>query len=182
MELVGPRVVLRPWRRGDEEALVRHADNRNVWRNLADRFPHPYTARDADWWIRHCAEQSTPPSHLAITLDGLPIGGIGFDRLADLARLTAEIGYWLGEAYWGRGLAPEALRLATDYAFARFDFVRLQAGVLDCNPRSRRVLEKAGYTLEARLAQSAVKDGVVIDRWLYVRLRDAAPPSSPRGR
>ena len=171
MELVGPRVMLRPWRRGDEEALVRHANNHNVWRNLTDRFPHPYRAADARAWIRQCATQEGLPCHLAVTLAGEAVGGAGFERLPDLARLTAEIGYWLGEEHWGRGLASEALRLTTDYAFANFDFVRLQAGVLEWNPRSARVLEKAGYHLEARLAKAVYKDGQVIDSLLYVRLR-----------
>ena len=171
MELAGSRLKLRPWRRGDEEALVRHANNRNVWRNLTDRFPHPYTATDARAWVRQCSTSEGPPRHLAITVDGEPIGGTGFERLPDLARLTAEIGYWLGEAYWGQGFATEALRLTTDYAFSQFDFVRLQAGVLEWNPRSRRVLEKAGYHLEARLAKAVYKDGQTIDSWLYVRLR-----------
>lgn len=175
MELVGQRVILRRWRHGDEDALVHHADNRKVWRNMTDRFPHPYVAKDADAWIALCAAEVWLPTQLAITLDGQPIGGIGFERQTELARLTAEIGYWLGESHWGRGLATEALRLATDYAFAEFDFVRLQAGVLDWNPRSRRVLEKAGYRLEGRLAKAVVKDGAVIDRWLYARLRDDSP-------
>ena len=175
MELAGPRLVLRAWRRGDEEALVRHANNRSVWRNLTDRFPHPYTATDARAWVRQCTTREGPPCHLAVTLDGEPIGGTGFERLTDLSRLTAEIGYWLGEAHWGHGLATEALRLTTEYALAQFDFVRLQAGVLDWNPRSRRVLEKVGYHLEARLANAVYKDGQVIDSWLYVRLREAAP-------
>jgi RimJ/RimL family protein N-acetyltransferase len=107
-----------------------------------------------------------------VTLDGEPIGGTGFERLGDLSRLTAEIGYWLGETHWGNGFATEALQLTTDYAFGQFDFARLQAGVLDWNPRSRRVLEKAGYHLEAQLARAVYKDGEVIDSWLYVRLRD----------
>ena len=171
MELVGHRVTLRAWRRGDEDALVRHANNRNIWRNLTDRFPYPYTAADARAWVRQCSTAEGPPRHLAITFDGEPIGGTGFERLPDLARLTAEIGYWLGEAHWGQGLATEALRLTTEYAFTQFDFVRLQAGVLDWNPRSRRVLEKAGYHLEARLAKAVYKDGQTIDSWLYVRLR-----------
>ena len=175
MELVGQRVILRRWRRGDEGALVHHADNRNVWRNMTDRFPYPYGARDAEAWIAQRTADVGRPTQLAITLDGEPIGGIGFERQPELGRLTAEIGYWLGESHWGRGLAPEALRLATGYAFAEFDFVRLQAGVLDWNPRSRRVLEKVGYRFEGRLAKAVVKDGAVIDRWLYARLRDDSP-------
>jgi RimJ/RimL family protein N-acetyltransferase len=179
MEIVGPRVVLRPWRRGDEAALVRHANNRNVWRNLTDRFPHPYTVADARAWVRQCSTHHGPPCHLAVTLDDEPIGGTGFARLGDLSRLTAEIGYWLGEALWGQGLATEALRLTTEYAFGQFDFVRLQAGVLDWNPRSRRVLEKVAYRLEARLANAVYKDGQVIDSWLYIRLRETVTALAP---
>jgi ribosomal-protein-alanine N-acetyltransferase len=172
MELVGPRLVLRPWHRGDEAALVRHANNRSVWRNLTDRFPHPYTAADARAWVRQCAMREGPPCHLAMTLEGQAIGGTGFERLTDLSRLTAEIGYWLGETHWGNGYATEALTLTTMYAFSQFDFVRLQAGVLGWNPRSRRVLEKAGYRLEAQLRNAVYKDGQVVDSWMYVRLRD----------
>jgi len=169
--LRGRHVLLRPWQAGDEEPLVRHANDRAVWRNLTDRFPHPYGRADAVAWIRQ-ANEHDPPCHLAVVVDGAPVGGAGFERLPDLGRRTAEIGYWLGASHWGRGLATEALGLMTDYAFAHFDFVRLQAGVLDWNPASRRVLEKVGYHLEARLARSVSKDDQLIDSWLYVRLRD----------
>ena len=171
MMLRGERVELRAWCAGDERALVRHGDDRRVWRNLTDEFPHPYTLRDAEAWIERVASQGTPPQNFAIEFDGEPIGGAGFARLGDLARLSAELGYWLGHSHWGRGLATEACRLVSDYAFENFDFERLQAGVLDWNPASRRVLEKCGYELEGRLRRGAVKDGQVVDRWLYSRLR-----------
>ncbi len=116
-------------------------------------------------------EQGELPQNLAIVFEGGPVGGVGFKRQNDLNRLTAETGYWVGEAYWGRGLATEALRLATAYAFDRFDFERVQACVLEGNPASRRVVEKAGFALEGRLRRNAVKDGEVMDSWVYARLR-----------
>ncbi len=164
-------ILLRPWQHGDEGRLVHHADNRRVWRNLTDRFPHPYRWDDAHAWVAQAGRFERLPEHFAIVVDGEVVGGAGCERLADLARRSAEVGYWIGEAHWGLGFATRALRLLTDYAFEHFDFERLQAGVLDWNPASRRVLEKAGYRLESRQQRAAFKDGVIADLWLYVRLR-----------
>lgn len=172
MEIRAEGFVLRPWRVGDEPALVRHAGNRNVWLNLRDRFPHPYTAADAEAWIAHVASQGEPPLHFAIVVADEPVGAVGLEPLPDVHRLTAEIGYWIAEPHWGRGLATEATRRLTEYAFARFPFVRLEAGVFEWNPASRRVLEKAGYRLEARQRHNVVKDGRIGDSFLYARLRD----------
>lgn len=170
MELKLSRCTLRPWRAGDEASLVRNADNRNVSRNLKDRFPYPYTAADALQWIAHASVQS-PPSSFAIVVDGAAVGGIGIELGIDVFRRSAEIGYWLGEPYWGRGIATEALRAMTEYAFAHFDICRLEAGVFEWNPASARVLEKAGYTLEGRARRGVVKDGRTGDRLLYGLVR-----------
>jgi RimJ/RimL family protein N-acetyltransferase len=171
MQIQGERVVLRPWREGDEAALVRHANSRAVWRNLTDRFPHPYGLDDARRWIALNRKLGDPPANLAIVLEGEAVGGAGTERKTDLAQRTAEVGYWLGEPFWGRGLASDALRLVTRYAFERFDYERLEAYVLAWNPASCRVLEKAGYTLEGRQRNGAFKDGQLVDTWLYARLR-----------
>lgn len=171
MEIQCARVSLRPWRRGDERALVRHADNPKIWRNLRDRFPHPYTWSDAVEWIRIVEGQGEPALHFAIVLDGEAIGSVGFERLADVERRVAEIGYWLGERHWGKGIATEAVITASTYAFETFEIDRLHARVFEWNPASCRVLEKAGYGLEARLRRSAFKDGRTIDQLLYVRFR-----------
>lgn len=163
---------MRPWAPGDEDDLVRHANDRAVWRNLTSRFPHPYTLEHAHAWIDIANANPDDSRHFAIVVDGRPVGAVGFERLQDLQTRTAEIGYWLGREYWGRGLAAEALRLATDCAFEHYDFMRLQAGILAWNPRSCRVAEKAGYQLEARLRQAAFKDGEICNLLLYVLLRD----------
>lgn len=162
---------LRPWQTEDEETLIRLANNRKVWRNLTNRFPHPYRHQDAVEWI--AAANSDPDNgiNLAILVEAEVVGGVGFRRGDDLGTRTAEIGYWLGEPHWGRGIATEALLQASRIAFSEFDFVRLEASVLDWNPASRRVLEKAGYSLEARRRQRIFKDGVICDDWLYSLLR-----------
>ena len=170
MEITLERCTLRPWRRGDELSLVRYANNRNVWRNLRDRFPHPYTAADADAWLTHVSAQS-PVASFAIVVDGHAVGGIGLEPGTDVHRRSAEIGYWLGEPFWGRGIATEALRAVTEYAFRTFDICRLEAAVFEWNPASARVLEKAGYRLEGRARLAVTKDGRTGDRLLYALVR-----------
>ena len=172
--MTGERVLshcaLRPWRRGDEASLTRHANNRNIWRNMRDRFPHPYTAADADAWIASAGAQK-PATAGAIVVDGAAVGGVGMDLGFDIFRRSAEIGYWLGEPFWGRGIATEVLIAYTEYAFAHFDLCRLDAGVFEWNPASMRVLEKAGYTLEGRARLGVTKDGRTGDRLLYALVR-----------
>jgi len=172
-ELEGPCFRLRRWRRGDETALQRYANNRKVWINLTDRFPHPYGAEAARWWIDVQESGEGPEYAFAIELDGEAVGGIGVSPGQDLGVKTAEIGYWLGEPFWGRGIATQALRLLTGWAFAApdLDLVRIHAHVLAWNPASARVLEKAGYECEACLRKSVYKDGQVIDSLLYATLR-----------
>jgi RimJ/RimL family protein N-acetyltransferase len=166
------RIKLRRWVQTDAEALARLANNRKIWLNLRDRFPHPYTRADADGWIAHCEAETGKPTQFAIDLDGVAIGGIGIEMKSDVHRLTAEIGYWIGEAYWGAGIASAAAVEMTRYALAEFPLQRLEALVFEWNPASRRVLEKAGYILEGRMARCIVKDGRIGDGFLYARLRD----------
>jgi ribosomal-protein-alanine N-acetyltransferase len=165
------RLVLRPWRPADVESLATHANNRAIWLNLRDRFPHPYTPADAESWIGLCSAQTGEPTNLAIEFEGAAVGAIGIEPQADVHRLTGEIGYWLGEPFWGRGLATEALVAMTAHTFARFPFERLYAAVFEHNGASARVLEKASYELEGRMKRSVFKDGRVCDALLYAKLR-----------
>ena len=162
---------LRPWRPGDEDALVRHANNRRVWINLRDSFPHPYTREDAIAWVR-AEKDRRPILNFTIASEVEAIGGIGIRLQDDVHARSGEIGYWLGEPFWGRGIGSRAVRAFTEYAFANFDVVRLYAIVFDWNPASARVLEKAGYVLEARMRRSATKDGKTIDEFLYALTRE----------
>jgi len=164
--------ALREWRKDDVDELVRLANDRAVWRNLGDRFPHPYTQKDAETWLSAGKEARREVS-LAIEADGALAGGLGFKFWTDpIFRITSEVGYWLGREHWGRGTMTRALRASVPWAFERFDLVRIEAGVFATNPASGRVLEKAGFRLEARLERSVIKDGVVLDRLLYVRFRE----------
>jgi RimJ/RimL family protein N-acetyltransferase len=165
MELRGTRCLIRAWHPGDEVALARHANNKNVARQLRDRFPHPYTIADGQRFIRSVAG-ATPPTILAIVVDE-PCGGIGFSAGTDVERYSAEIGYWLGEAYWGQGIAAEALTLVSRYAFEHCGLLRLFALPFADNVQSIRVLEKAGYSREGIMVASSVKHGVIRDQALY---------------
>jgi len=170
IELSVAGAALRPWERGDAASLVRHADNRAVWITLGERFPHPYRRADADRWLDAVVGQD-PLQHFAIVVGGEAAGGVGLELLQDEWKRTAVIGFWLGEAHWGRGIATAALRAVTDYAFASFDLCRLQAYVFEHNPASMRVLEKAGYVREARLRKAATKDGKTFDLLIYALVR-----------
>ena len=170
MELRGTRCVVRRWRKGDAEALVRQADNLSVARHLRDRFPHPYTPADAKAFLSSGGANGHVPENLAIDVDGQAAGGVGFSRGHDVERFSAEVGYWLGEQYWGRGVATEALLLVTGWLFERHNLLRLFALPFADNLASARVLEKAGYTREALLRSSCVKYGVPRDQLLYARV------------
>jgi RimJ/RimL family protein N-acetyltransferase len=163
--------VLRPWRNQDVEALIRHADNRNVWINLRDRFPYPYTRADALHWVE-LAQTLPPDTQFAIEVGGEAVGGIGLELQADIERGSAEVGFWLGEACWGRGIMTQALTTFSDWALNRRALLRLYASVLEWNSASMRVLEKAGYKPEGRMRKSAIKNGKVADRVLYARVRE----------
>jgi ribosomal-protein-alanine N-acetyltransferase len=164
-------IILRPWRRSDISSLVRYANNRKIWLNLRDVFPHPYTHAEAEKWVAICGSNQGPATHFAIELQGEAIGGIGCRLLDDVNCKTAEVGYWIGEPFWGGGIATAALKQTTNYAFEIFSVERLQASVFEWNPASARVLEKAGYVLEGRLRRSIFKDGRLADSLLYALIR-----------
>jgi RimJ/RimL family protein N-acetyltransferase len=166
VHLVLPHCAVRSWRPDDLGSLVANADNRNIWLNLRDRFPHPYTRRAGREFIRLAMSQR-PETMFAIAVDDEAVGGIGFTVLSDVERVSAEIGYWLGELYWGRGLVTEALVAITRYAIDTCGLTRVYALPFASNKASCRVLEKAGYTLEARLRRSAIKDGQIVDQLQY---------------
>jgi RimJ/RimL family protein N-acetyltransferase len=161
---------VRPYVLEDAEALAKYADNRAVWITLRDRFPHPYTTDDAVGFLRIATTQQ-PTSDFAIATVDEVIGGIGLQRQSDVHRLTAEIGYWLGEPFWGRGIATRAVRAVTAWAFATTSLERLYACVFATNPASARVLSNAGYQFEGRMRRAVIKDGRVLDQLIYAALR-----------
>jgi [ribosomal protein S5]-alanine N-acetyltransferase len=150
----------------DRSDLVWHANNRNVWRNLTDKFPHPYTNVDANFWIGF-ANQDTPRQHFAIEFGKVAIGGIGIIAGEGLACRTGQFGYWIGEEYWGKGIGTAVARTMVDYAREHLHFVRLEAPVFEWNSSSMRMLEKIGFVRERVLKRSLFKDEQLIDRAIY---------------
>ena len=161
---------MRSFRDTDAPELARLADSRRVWQQLRDRFPHPYTIDDARRFIT-LALGEIPETMFAITVNDVSVGAIGVVLHDDVERCSGEVGYWLGEPYWNRGIATRALTGFTPFAFATYDLERLYAVPFASNSASCRVLEKAGYRLEGRMRRSAIKDGLVQDQFLYAILR-----------
>ena len=162
--------IVRNWARADRVSLLKNANNRNVWRNLGERFPHPYTRSDADRWFSYL-DGITDPTHWAIEVDGHAVGGVGIDP-GELEYIkSGRFGYWLGEAYWGCGIMSAVVQETSDYALRHFDLVRLEAPVYEWNPASMRVLEKCGFVREGLLRRSVFKDGEIIDAVMYAKVR-----------
>lgn len=161
--------ILRGWEETDRDSLVAQANNRNVWRNLRDRFPHPYTENDAEAWLALARAQ---PDWLnwAIVVDDAAVGCIGLEPLTDVHAGTTHIGYWLGEPYWGRGIMTAAVQAIAEHAFSPLGFKRIETPVFAWNPASMRVLEKCGFVREGVMAKSVLKDGELIDSVLYARI------------
>ena len=170
MRLQGERCLLRPWRSRDLGPLVQHANNANVSRYLRDRFPYPYTRKDGRGFLSMVTAGAGDDTKMAIEVDGEAVGGIGVIRGSDIERFSAELGYWLGEAYWGRGIGSEAVGLFTADVFARLNLLRVFAVAASANVASARVLEKAGYQQEGVLRSAAVKFGQPHDQLMYARV------------
>jgi RimJ/RimL family protein N-acetyltransferase len=161
--------IVRSWRDEDRASLVRHADNRKVWRNLKDRFPHPYTDADAEAWLA-LTRAEPGRTNWALEVGGEAAGGIGLVPLPDVHARTAHIGYWLGEAHWGRGIMTAAVSRVSEFALGPLGFVRLEAPVFAWNAASMRVLDKCGFAREGVMRKSVFKDGELIDSVLFARV------------
>ena len=155
----------------DAQGLAAGINNRNVWLHLRDWVPHPYTVADA---IAYLERVTTPqPEHaVCIEVDGRVGGGMSIRMGSDIHRRTAELGYWLAEPLWGRGIMTAAVRAFVPACLAAFDLDRMFATASSKNPASARVLEKAGFTFEGRLRKNALKDGEVLDSLMYARIRE----------
>jgi len=161
--------VLRSWSEADKTDLIAIANDREIWRNLTDLFPHPYTEADAAFWVDHAREPSASV-HLAIEYQGYLAGGIGIIAGEGIHQKTGRFGYWLGRPFWGKGIATAAARAMVHHASEQLPFARLEAGVFAWNPASMRVLEKAGFVREGILRRSVFKDGEIVDAVMYAYL------------
>ena len=162
---------IRSYETTDKEALLKYANNYNVSKNLRDTFPYPYTEKDADLWISAALNQN-PELNFAIANEQELIGGIGLFMQPDVYRFSAELGYWLAEPFWGKGITTTAVVAVSKYAFEGFNLNRLFAGVFQGNTPSMRVLEKAGYKLEGRLRKAVYKEKCFKDQLMYSILRE----------
>jgi RimJ/RimL family protein N-acetyltransferase len=163
-------ILIRQWNENDLANLVLYANNVHIWNNLRNYFPHPYTEADGIAWL----EKNTiaePRLNFAIDMDGQAIGGIGIMLNSDVYAMSAEIGYWIAEPYWNMGIATEAIRQMTEYVFYYFDIVRLYAEVFENNKASMRALEKNGFYLEGVRRKAVLKNGVLMDDYIWVKLR-----------
>ena len=164
---------IRQWRPEDKSALAAMLNNKNIQNNLRDGLPYPYTVNDAEEYITamRSADQ-TKTFAFAITADGAPVGSIGVFRRENIHFRTAEMGYYIGEPYWGRGFGTSAVRQACEYVFEHTDIIRIFAEPFAYNAASCRVLEKAGFQLEGVLHSNAVKNGSVLDMKLYALVKE----------
>jgi len=169
MELKLPRCTIRECRPSDAESLAKHANNRKVSINLRDRFPYPYTVEDARSFLDRTISSDGPEKIFCIDIGGAAVGTIGIHVGQDVHRLTGEIGYWLGEEFWGRGIMSEILPIFVNYCFGKFSLRRIAAKTYANNVASARVLEKTGFIFEGRLRNDLIKDGQILDSLLYAK-------------
>jgi [ribosomal protein S5]-alanine N-acetyltransferase len=157
---------LRPWTMDDLDDLVAAANNFKIAKNMMDMFPHPYHQENGKAFIEMTMKAS-PPNIMAIVVEGKANGGIGIHPQHDVHRKNAELGYWLAEPFWGKGIVPKAVERMVKYAFDNFDITRIFARPFGTNKASQRVLEKAGFILEARFDKTIFKNNEYQDELVY---------------
>jgi RimJ/RimL family protein N-acetyltransferase len=158
--------TLRKWKSEDAESLMKYADNPKIAANLTDQFPHPYKRENAEAFIA-MATKNDPLNIFAISVNGEAVGGIGLHFQADIHRKNMELGYWVAEPFWGKGIMTKAVLQMVDYGFKTFDITRIFARPFGTNIASQTVLEKAGFILEARLDKTLYKNGEFLDELIY---------------
>jgi RimJ/RimL family protein N-acetyltransferase len=170
MEIRFSDYMIRSWEMDDVPAIVRYANNKRIWRNLRDAFPHPYTLNDAQDFLNKVTAHD-PECVFAIATKTEAIGGIGLVLGEDVHRYTAELGYWLAEPFWNQGIMTLAVKRIVEYAFANLDLCRIYAEPYDGNDASVRVLEKAGFQYEGKSKCSVYKEGKFLDQLLYAKVK-----------
>ena len=172
MEIFFEGIVLRPWVISDASKLALIADNKKIADNLRDIFPFPYSLKDARDWLNMILPENNHPRFFAITINKQLVGSMGIVSKTDIYTKNFEIGFFLSENYWGKGIATRAIKAATSYAFRDFDIVRIYAESFSDNTGSRKALEKAGFKLEATLKNNIIKNDVIKDSCIYSVLRE----------
>ena len=164
---------IRKWELSDAKDLAAALSNKKVQSNLRDGLPYPYTEQDGKDFISAILSADENESFsFAITVDNMVIGSIGIFRQDNIHRQTAELGYYIAEEYWGKGIMTEAVRQICEYVFTESNIIRIYAEPFAYNTASCRVLEKAGFQYEGTLRSNAVKNGKVIDMKMYSLLKE----------
>jgi len=168
-ELTDGHIRLRDFVEPDQIRLAELCNNKKIWDNVRDLLPSPYTKQNALEFIRLC-RQEVPTTTFGVEYQGELAGCIGLVKQTDVYRLSAELGYWIGEPYWGLGIATRAVELITAYGFSRLGLVRIYSGVFEFNSASQRVLEKSGFKLEGVFEKSVIKNGLIHNEFRYAKL------------
>lgn len=163
------KYIIRNWQIQDAPFIAKYANNRKIWINLRDAFPYPYRLEDAEVFITRVIE-TDPVTIFAIATQSEAIGSIGLMLGKDVHRFRAEMGYWLAEPYWGKGIMTDAVQFLTAWAFRELKLHRISAEPYATNKASHRVLEKAGFIREGVLRSNALKDGKILDQFLYSQI------------
>ncbi len=158
--------ILRPFSLNDIESSMEYANNYKIAANLTNQFPHPYTRESGERFIE-MATQHSPPTILAIDIDGKASGGIGLHPQTDIHIKNAELGYWLAEPFWGQGIMTKAVLQMVDYGFKNLDINRIFARPFGSNIGSQKVIEKAGFVLEGKFKDTIYKNGEYLDELIY---------------
>ena len=166
MELIDKEIKLRQFKKSDSKKLAELCNNKKIWDNLRDYIPFPYSENNAIDFIKHCWTEN-PQVTFAIEINGELAGCIGLVKQTDVYKLTAEIGYWLGEPFWSMGIMTKAVRLITEYGFTNLGLIRIYTGVFDFNKASQKVLEKAGFKFECIFEKSVLKNNKICDEYRY---------------
>lgn len=165
--------TIRKWQVEDKYELAQNLNNMKVLNNLRDGLPYPYTEADAEEYILAMLSADKDSTYaFAITADDKVIGSIGVFRRDNIHCRTAELGYYIGEPYWGQGLMTSAVRQICEYVFDNTDIIRIFAEPFAHNIASCRVLEKAGFTMEGVLRSNAVKNGAIVDMKMYALIKE----------
>lgn len=164
---------IRKWKLSDAKDLAIAFSNKKIQDNLRDGLPYPYTEQDgADYISAMLSADENETFAFAITVDGKAVGSIGVFRQVNIHRQTAELGYYLAEEYWGKGIMTEAVKQICEYVFGKSDIIRIYAEPFAYNAPSCRVLEKAGFQCEGILRKNAVKNGKIVDMKMYSLIKE----------
>jgi RimJ/RimL family protein N-acetyltransferase len=172
------KYIIRDWQIEDASSIAKYANNKKIWLNLRDAFPHPYSLKDAKLFISRVIE-TNPKTMFAIATQTEAIGSIGLAIGKDVHRFTAEMGYWLAEPFWGKGIMTQSVKKIVSHGIQVLKLHRIFAKPFTTNSASARVLEKSGFTCEGILRSNVFKDGKILNQSLYsyVAKADTQPNS-----